>query len=287
GVGSGDVGEVRKKKKKSEVGEAKPKKKKAALISEVSATPSSTPSTPPRVQDAPISVPTTPASLVVPEGEAAYERIRSPAPVPTGFPSFEPLPSDSAEEPEKDLIVVAEDDAISISYAWQVLTSGVSESILSIAVCIVLNAVGEIPVSKVKLDLSNSLIRVEEGSLELEGPVEAGQAVEGIKFKLVVPLENPRLLVPPSVVEGRVEYLVGETTNTLPITLPLPISINLLSPHLYPITPETFATLLSEPQNFPFSTSTQFSLPSTFTTPESLPSTIALLTKRTRLKVVE
>ena len=87
--------------------------------------------------------------------------------------------------------------------------AGVSESILSIAVSIVVNVFGENPVSKVKLDLATGLMRVEEGNLEFDGPVDPGRADEGIKFKLVLPLENPQLLLPPSSVEGRVDYTVS------------------------------------------------------------------------------
>ncbi|KAJ3029605.1 AP-3 complex subunit delta-1 [Rhizophlyctis rosea] len=296
----GDQLKVKKKKKKKaeegagaeslEGGDKKKKKKKKAEIAatDTSSPAVSLPSTPPRShQTPPIR---TPAPLTVPEGEAAYERIRSPAPVQANLDVPVPVPMQKPLEinNEVDVVGIADDDVLSVGFKWQVITEGTSETMFSIGITLVIDVSGDGPVTKAKLEVTGTgLMRVEEGTLEVDGPIDVGTPSEAINFVAVLPLENPHLMVPPTIVEGLLTYQLKKDIKTIPLAIPLPSSVNLQPPNTSSIDPETFTNLLTDANNFPFSASTQFSVPSAAVTAEALPDTIAALARRTRLVIVE
>ncbi|KAJ3283140.1 AP-3 complex subunit delta-1 [Borealophlyctis nickersoniae] len=285
-----EVGAKQNKKKKGNPEDGlnvKPKKTKAKRVAAIAGVPPQTAASVDTAQGQ-LEIPR-PSSAIGASG-GAYERLPSPAPVGSvlEISSSGAQASRAVEHPTS--VVVADDGGVSVSCDWSISDEGTSPTLrVEVSLSISNNRAAPLARASVHLTPSSPILissaAGDEQPFVISGPIDCGTTTT-IRLNAKVPMADAETLVPAKTLEGVLQY-EGAEERSLPLVISLPATINLLPASMIEIDPSSFANLLSDSTNFPFSASTQFLVPPSSISDDTRMATILSLAARSRLCVVE
>ncbi|KAJ3316148.1 hypothetical protein HDU76_002051, partial [Blyttiomyces sp. JEL0837] len=181
--------------------------------------------------------------------------------------------------------VIYGDDNIGIGLDW-IVHGPMVNSILSTSVSLTIHNYSQHPLENVKIALNDhpiirilpvggaSVLKAESESIAVDG-------VTKVDSVMLIACDEPVLKT--LRLEGNVTFDLNGTPTQAAFDVILPSTLNLLPTSLTPVDGTSFAALLSDSSHFPFSASTQFTIPSI----EDFTAVIEKLAPRLRLAVVE